>query len=718
MAKSNLLFLLLLLLPGISAEVFYLENLSAPVSRSGTLTTYVFENESPSFQPSNFTVQNQVILEWEEWNETAHYSIATTGGGIVQMLTDPRCDGTHCALLNGDPDVGLETVQLEHTLVALNSNHTYVFNISFFDLDTEPGEFLRVYFFNGVSYDIVYQYNGTDNGLTNGTWGSSDSINISLPLSSTYTIPTFRWLLESSFDDLLATGSDAYILDSVTLAQTSPTSFRLPSFYHLFGNATYAIDTATINHSFAASSNQTLTWTLTHFTEAGIMDHLHTATTTTGAGTGSRSLSLHTLTESFLANETLALHVTVNLSGNQSFTLPFHNNETFVELGLFQSALVITSFSFDNTSFPFLLNMSYTNDFPLVNVTLYRDGVFLNLMYLCGLQQYCYLDDTVSAENGSAFYQVIIENTIGQTAEDSLLALFDPLRGILIYPQYQGEFYVDVNTSTLFSLLVVDADGDIITDALISLNFTTMGQEFSLTYNPTTQMYETSLLFATEGDFPFTIELGPAFYMIDSTQNTAGIVHVRESGEVCIQLFTDQNVTNPYINDLGTILLMPENSSRLFGVYDILTNGATGVYNFSMFHGAYLGGEACIDMFSLGGKWEAVFVDGSFQFKDNYDPPEVIYYRGTYVTLPSFAPTPGSTYKFYVPAIELRYANIFHKIGPAFIFLLILVFSILAGVITLEMGGRPLEALFASGAALGIFLLLWLFVEIFLKVFM
>ena len=326
--------------------------------------------------------------------------------------------------------------------------------------------------------------------------------------------------------------------------------------------------------------------------------------------------------------------------------------------------------------------------------------------------KYCFVDDTVITETGIVNYNIVATDFISIQKNVSFTVQISPLRGIIVNTFFQGDFYVETNNSFQFSLFLHDLDGDIITDGIVALNFTTLGQEFNFTYNPSTNLYETSLQFPTPGTFPYIVELGPQFYQFSPQENITGNVMVAESSQVCFRLYTDRNLTEPYNNNLAQIFVFDKESQQLFSKslrrLDYWTSGGVQAFDMNMFHAPYTNGMGCVEVFNQTPEYVVWIADGVFEFKDNFDPPVVHDYFGTSLELLTLKLEPNTTYDVYMPRYQVTFPRLVNNLVAFVIMSFIVIFS----VVMFFVGGP----FWGIGTFL-FFLFLWLTIEIGLWVF-
>ena len=590
-----------------------------------------------------------------------------------------------------------------------------VFFFSLVDVDLEVGEFLELFFFDGVSYTEVFQYNGSNNGLINLTWNTANFQHFNVSVSPAFQVSTFKWFFRTTMDrDLISLGpdNDGIILDRIYIEGGEEKSLFFERFFNVL-LLNQAITQRTYTIYFTQNMDANYTFTLRHRDVSGsIKDAITRIIQVNGTDV---NLTVDA-TQLILGavNDTLSLtgNVTAKDGGVYTFRWGAPDAPSLGSLDIFLSEINITDISFDNSSVPMLINATVKSINPVTEVSLQRGATLLGNMYLCAVDIYCFLDSDAQSPNGTLSYNITATDSVGFNETIAFLVNIPPIRDVLIYPFFSDEFYAGLGDTFTYSVIVTDLDGNLLTDADLVLNFTQAGQSFNMTYDALDQRYKASITFNSIDDFPFRVEMLTPFYQVSATQKVDGITLVREDYQACFQVFRDSNSSKEYVNDLATLLAFDRreipSALRSLEQLDILLEGSMGIYNFSMFHAPYLDGEACVTLYDINTTWQFRLVDGTIRFDDNFAAPQIIEYSGLNLDLGDFKPEPNATYRFYASRSELRYSKIWNNLLPLTIFALVIALTISVGLFTGPIGA------FITFISL---LLLWLIIEVILWIF-
>ncbi len=689
------------------AQTFYGENLTYEDTFAGNTSSYIWMNETfPNGTETNITFYHEEILHTDVGTDLDHYTFSGTGGAF--LLNVSEClHGPSCIVLEGTSGGGTELPTITHDTVDIDLAQSLspVFTFSYIDIDLESGKNFELFFFDGAVFNSVFLYNGTNNGASLAGITITDWQTVTIPLLPIYRHINFRWFVRGSMSS--GSSADAVVFEGGTINETQNTTFEFPVFMRdVVTNV--RIDALNITMFMASSDNVSY---VSRFIHHGTSLFVHD---TNSSVDGEQNFTVP-VNASFLlleAGDTAEHVIFGDLNLNQNITFSFQGERTPYSfmVGQVLSQVNFTGYQFDNASSPPTVNMTLQSLNPIISLQLIRDGNDLGFMSFCSADIYCLSD--------VSFPQIALQVNYTFVATDSFSLNHSftvqqnntvPVR-ILAFPNFNGEIFIPLNVSTLFSVTLLDTSNFIVSDAMIAVSFPSLSQIFNLSYNGATQTYDANLLFANEGNFPFTILNQGAFYELDHEVN--GTAHVREPTNICFQIFTDRNLSAPYENNLATVLAYPQPDDSIFKFGEqigIWTDGSSGFFNRDAFHAPYTNGEACMDMFEVHEGYEMYLLQGIMSFQDNFDPPAIQELTGTILFLGNITIEPDTTYKVYATRAEVTYGAIVNEFGTLILFGLFLGIALAVAMWT----GSPL-------AGFGMFLfffVFWLFVEVFIWVF-
>lgn len=330
----------------------------------------------------------------------------------------------------------------------------------------------------------------------------------------------------------------------------------------------------------------------------------------------------------------------------------------------------------------------------------------------CGLSdsyKYCYAisdNNTCFAQTGLAsdnFTGTLDDFTAPCTFNDfvqntTLLSSFHANLQINQYP------YVEVNT-TITMAVSVTLEGVPIQISNVQMQL--LNQTIVFNYNPSTQLYERSIVIHETGDYPFVITGR------DNTTNVftiGGMFLVREFVNLNVELFRDRNLSNRYKNEFAEVIALKSDErfngdltqdlmkeAELFKkanivMYKSVNLNLSTYYNYDIvrraIHSPYVQGQATLRMpVEADTLWELRFLNSESNFEYIFDGFNFAFIRTLDVTksddiyLATGYITKDTDIKIYVSNWDIQFMDTFIKyaivvgIGLLFIIAMILVYS-------------------------------------------
>lgn len=697
-----------------AAQDYYLENLTYAQPFDNVTSSYVFQNTTPQSN-GNYYQESATLQHVETSNFLPHYTFS--GNGRYGELADPRCfyDGV-CMFLSGTAGGGAtpEITNAEHNDtydMSGNTDAELLFNFLDWGLDTDEG--MEILFFNGFSFDVVYEYNGSGLGTpNNNTYVEGDFMNLTIPITAPYQVANFKWLIRSSMPAPIEANA-GIIFNKIELNVNDDVVYTSPTFYHLLTQKEQFL--AMNSTLYAETSNAgEVNVTIQHYSDTGALLKTYKNTSAVSPGNNTLYYTFETNPVTDIGNENdYFVYYAQTVQPSDSYTRFYWGNATpsYVGLDFIVGDITVEDLRVDLETDPLEVFVNVTSFNPIDNVSLYRDGEFLGLMGLVSGNVYGFIDTAYDFSYTPLDYEVVVFDTIGFSESANATIDINVSETLVILANFEGEFFVGLNDLFLFEVTVLDTASNIRPDVDLALNFTTLGQSFPLTYNYATQWYETTLNFSELGDYPFEVVPTTLFYVMQG--NTEGLVHVREDFQMCFSLYTDRNGTDPYNNDLMWLFAVEEQDADYVAMSATMTlwsEGATRMFTKNTLHTPYRDGQGCFNFYNATPQYHIFALDGVFTFTDNYDVPNVISYGGTYLDLGVYNSTPGNQYNIYIPRYDLTWKRLFLDFRGFLIFTVIVILAFISFIATMN-PLAPLATFITLAGLWGVIeVLIWLLV--------
>ena len=204
----------------------------------------------------------------------------------------------------------------------------------------------------------------------------------------------------------------------------------------------------------------------------------------------------------------------------------------------------------------------------------------------------------------------------------------DLLYSTMVVNQYP---YVDVNTTYLIKVYYQN-ESDIVKIDNAYLNLTIDGNvtQYNLTWNATTESFDTSLVFTEIEDYPFLIYGIDDIYL--DIENITGTFLVREPYYITFRFWKVKDTDlDPYENDFGYVIVEPKRPNWAYN--NALENFLVPLFfnetfKYEVYHAPYIDGDATVKLFEPN-QYAVRFIDGIITFEDSFSKPEVFKSYGT-----------------------------------------------------------------------------------------
>jgi hypothetical protein len=194
-----------------------------------------------------------------------------------------------------------------------------------------------------------------------------------------------------------------------------------------------------------------------------------------------------------------------------------------------------------------------------------------------------------------------------------------------------------------------------ITDAnmIMSIgNLSGFHTDITLTYNPSTQYYENTILFNATGNYDFLLE---ANSFIDGFANSTGTFLVRSPYYATFEIYKGKTNSSRshYKNDFGYVTVeyvtRPINAESESYFYPF------NIPHTAVFHAPYMNGQATVKLWDSPTNYAIRFLDGNIYFPSTYSVPNVTKSYGTNLFLGTLRMNgTDSTYQYLLKPKEFN----------------------------------------------------------------